>query len=58
MFNNPQKEANMADTILRLPAVRARVGLSRSTILAYVKEGRFPAPVALGPRSVGWLSSE
>ena len=44
--------------ILRLPAVRARTGLSRSTIYMYVKEGVFPEPVSLGARAVGWLNSE
>jgi prophage regulatory protein len=48
----------MADSILRLPAVKARTGLSRSTIYLRVSEGRFPPPVALGARAVGWLESE
>lgn len=46
------------NTILRLPAVKARTGLSRSTIYLRVSEGRFPRPVALGARAVGWLESE
>ena len=48
----------MAPTILRLPAVAARVGLQRSTIYARINEGSFPAPVNLGARAVGWLESE
>ena len=44
--------------ILRKPAVESRTGLSKSTIYARIKEGRFPAPVALGDRAVGWLESE
>lgn len=48
----------MAETILRLPAVKARTGLSRSTIYARVKEQTFPPPVTLGARAVGWLSGE
>jgi prophage regulatory protein len=48
----------MAITILRLPSVKARTGLSRSTIYARVAEGTFPKPVALGARAVGWIESE
>ena len=48
----------MVTTILRLPAVKARTGLSRSTIYLRVSEGGFPAPVSLGGRAVGWLEHE
>jgi prophage regulatory protein len=49
----------MAITFLRLPAVKARTGLSRSTIYLRVAQGRFPKPILLGgPRAVGWLESE
>ena len=48
----------MAIEILRLPAVRARTGLSRSTIYLRAAEGSFPRPVSLGARAVGWLESE
>jgi len=45
-------------TILRLPAVRARVSLGRSTIYQRVREGTFPPPVNLGKRAVGWQEVE
>jgi len=48
----------MADTILRLPSVRARTGLSRSTIYLRISEDRFPRPISLGGRAVGWIESE
>ena len=48
----------MAHTILRLPAVRARTGLSRSTIYLRISEDTFPRPIQLGVRSVGWVESE
>ncbi|MBV1930489.1 MAG: AlpA family transcriptional regulator [Porticoccaceae bacterium] len=48
----------MQTTILRLPAVRARTGLSRSTIYARISEGRFPKPISLGGRAVGWIEKE
>jgi prophage regulatory protein len=41
-------------TILRLPSVKARTGLSRSSIYAFIAKGNFPAPVSLGVRAVGW----
>ena len=48
----------MVTTILRLPTVKARTGLSRSTIYLRVAEGNFPAPVSLGGRAVGWVEAE
>ena len=44
--------------ILRRKEVEAKTKLSRSTIYARVKAGTFPAPVPLGPKSVGWIESE
>jgi prophage regulatory protein len=43
-------------TILRLPSVKARTGLSRSSIYAFVSQGSFPRPISLGARAVGWNS--
>jgi prophage regulatory protein len=48
----------MQNNILRLPAVKVRTGLSRSTIYLRISEGSFPKPVSLGSRAVGWLESE
>ncbi|MBM4263547.1 MAG: AlpA family transcriptional regulator [Deltaproteobacteria bacterium] len=45
-------------TILRLPEVKRSTGLSRSTIYLRVAEGKFPKPVSLGGRAVGWLEAE
>ena len=44
--------------ILRLPEVRHSTGLSRSSIYLRIAEGRFPKPVSLGGRAVGWLEAE
>lgn len=44
--------------ILRLKDVIQTTGLARSTIYKYISEGRFPKPVSLGARSVGWVESE
>jgi prophage regulatory protein len=48
----------MAHTVLRLPLVKARTGLSRSTIYVRIAGGSFPWPFSLGDRAVGWLESE
>ena len=58
MFNAAPGGSDMATTILRLPDVKARTGLSRSTIYLRVSEGKFPSPVALGGRAVGWVEAE
>jgi prophage regulatory protein len=48
----------MVTTILRLPAVQARTGLSRSTIYLRISQGFFPRSISLGARAVGWIESE
>ena len=48
----------MAQTILRLPSVKAQTGASRSTVYLRIKQGLFTKPVRLGERAVGWPASE
>ena len=48
----------MTHTILRLPAVKAATGLSRSTVYLRIMQGAFPHPVSLGGRAVGWPAHE
>jgi len=48
----------MTHNMLRLPAVKARTGLSRSTIYLRISDGSFPKPVSLGGRAVGWIEAE
>jgi prophage regulatory protein len=48
----------MPRKILRLPTVLDRTGLSRSTVYLRVTEGKFPRPVSLGARAVGWIETE
>ena len=48
----------MGLSILRMPAVMARTGLSRSTIYLQISDGRFPKPISLGSRAVGWIEAE
>jgi prophage regulatory protein len=45
-------------TIERLPTVLHRLGVSRSSLYKLIQRGDFNAPVKLGPRSVGWLSTD
>lgn len=45
-------------SILRLPHVLARTGLSRSTIYQLIKDGKFSAPIAISARAVGWLDTD
>ena len=44
--------------IIRLPEVKKRTGLSRSTIYALIKENAFPSQIQLSKRAVGWHSHE
>lgn len=48
----------VSDSLLRLDQVRARTGLSRSSVYAKVANGEFPKPVAIGSRAVAWVESE
>ena len=48
----------MPESILRLPEVQARTGLSRSTIYARVGDKTFPKPISLGERAIGFVESE
>ena len=59
MNENTRNERTHPPTrFLRLPEVLERTGLSRSTIYVRLAEGRFPRPVALGGRAVGWIEAE
>jgi prophage regulatory protein len=44
--------------IIRLPAVKARTGLSRSSIYIRISQGTFPKPIKLGEHAIGWVESE
>lgn len=48
----------MSNTLLRLPAVKAQCGLSRSTIYLRISQGLWTRPVSLGARSVAWPAAE
>lgn len=44
--------------ILRKTAVLKALGISKSTLYAWMDAGVFPRPIQLGPRAVGWIESE
>ena len=45
-------------TFLRLPQVLAIIPISKSAWWQGCKDGRFPKPVKLGPRTSAWRSSD
>jgi prophage regulatory protein len=44
--------------VLRQKQVLALLGISSSTLWAWVKAGRMPRPIELGPNSRAWLEHE
>lgn len=46
------------DEICRLPEVLRIVGLSRSRIFVNVKCGKFPSPIRLADRAIGWRRTD
>ncbi len=45
-------------SILKLPSVKERTGLSRSAIYLKISKSDFPEPISLGSRSIGWVEHE
>lgn len=54
------REIHMTKDIIfiRLAEVIRRTGLPRASIYELMAEGRFPKPVPLAERSVGWIEAE
>lgn len=44
--------------LVRLPAVQAMVGLSKSEIWRRIAAGRFPRPIKLGPNTSAFVEAE
>lgn len=44
--------------ILRLPQVMAQTGCPKSTLYLRIHQGLMTQPIAIGPRAVGWPSTE
>ena len=59
MLNSQSLPAELRNlVILRLPEVKQRSGLSRSSIYARIARGEFPRLIRLGANSVGWSAAE
>jgi prophage regulatory protein len=48
----------MDEIIIRRKTLEAKLGLSCSTIYALMAKGKFPRPIKLGIRAVGWKSED
>lgn len=44
--------------LLKLKDIIAMTSLSKASVYRQMKDGKFPASVKIGPRSVAWVSSE
>lgn len=55
-MSTPQQPTTPA--LLRLPAVCATVGLSKSQVYRLARAGEFPAPVKIGRNSVAWPADQ
>ena len=58
MSHNTPHGANTSHRILRLAAVKAETGYSRSTLYLRISQRLWTKPVKLGPRAVGWPATE
>jgi len=54
MFNCFYGGTNVVTAIQRLPEVKNRTGLSRSSIYLKIKDGSFPKPIRISKRAIGW----
>lgn len=57
-LQNTRNATRTERRILRRPEVEARTGFKRAHIYSLVKDGKFPRPLRLGVRAVGWDSVE
>lgn len=45
-------------TILRMPEIIERTGISRAQVYALIGCGEFPRPIRIGKRAVGWIETD
>ncbi len=57
-MNAAQSKTEAPVRFLRLPEVKARTGLSTSSIYAKISAGTFPKQIAIGPNTAAWIESE
>ncbi len=46
------------EVIIKRKQVTEQTTLSRSSIYLFISQGKFPPPLSLGSRSVGWRQSD
>jgi prophage regulatory protein len=52
------KSVKNPTSIMRRKDVESKTGLKRSTLYELMQRGRFPKPISIGPRAVGWIENE
>jgi prophage regulatory protein len=55
---DPTQANNEPERIIRLPEVMNLSGYKQSTLYEMMRQGKFPRPLRLGARAVGWPVSE
>jgi len=58
LSSEPKSQLAAAPRLLRFPAVRARTGLSRSTIWRLERRGAFPRHRRISSNAVAWLEQD
>lgn len=54
-----EKETNnVAPLFYRLPQVKARLGISQSSVWLWIRKGKFPKPVKLSENTTAWNAAE
>ena len=48
----------MEQSLIRLPRVKTKTAVPRSSIYDLMAQGKFPLPVPIGVRRVAWIESE
>lgn len=48
----------MTNTFIRLPEVQRRTGYSKAWLYRLISQGKFPASVKIGTRSIAFVESE
>ena len=48
----------MSKKFIRLPEVKNKTGLSRSSIYLRMSNGEFPQSISLGGRAIAWLEED
>jgi prophage regulatory protein len=49
---------NIEHRIIRRQDVEKLTGLKRSALYEFMGQGRFPRPIKLGSRAIGWLAAD